>query len=297
MTLTRLFKNLSLYEVITTLLAVTAVLWGVIEMSDYFFEDNFSKKVKPFWWLFLLIGLAITTFRCWPKSGYCFPIPNRDSKVEVVFKNIFKLKGSIIITINNQFKVNPGGNVLNSPSMLAQFIRDYYDNKPNTLQNEIDNELSKVHYSNFKISEHEYKIGTVVPVKAKNQQFYILANTTLNQADRSFATKEGLELALNELWTYLSERSGKENFIIPIIGTGRGRIPMKREDVFKEIILSFLASCSDKNYADKLIVCIGPNDIKEHKIDVELLVKWTEAKVTFADFQKRNYSNGTNILS
>lgn len=123
-------------------------------------------------------------------------------------------------------------------------------------------------------------------IKAKSKQFYILANTTLNHADRSFATKEGLELALNELWTYLSEQSGKENFVIPIIGTGRGRIPMKREDVFKEIVLSFLASCSDKNYADKLIVCIGYKDIKEHKIDIELLVKWTEAKVSFADFPK-----------
>lgn len=297
MILTRLFKNLSIYEVITTLLAVTAILWGVIEVTDYFFGKSFSDNVKPLWWVFLLIGLGVTAFRCWPKSSYCFPIPNRDSKVEIELKNIFKIKGSIIITINNHFNVNPGGNVVDSTSMLAQFIKDYYDNKPDTLQNEITAELTKSHYSTFKINATEYKIGTVVPVKAKSKQFYILANTTLNQQNRSTATKEGLELALNELWTYLSEHSGKENFIIPIIGTGRGRIPMKREDVFKEILLSFLASCSDKNYANKLIVCVGPHDIKEHKIDIEHLVKWTEAKVSFADFQKRTFSTGTNILS
>lgn len=78
-------------------------------------------------------------------------------------KDIFELKGSIIITINNQFKVNPGGNVVNSTSMLAQFIKDYYDNKPDTLQNEINIELAKAHYSNYKTSPTEYKIGTVVP--------------------------------------------------------------------------------------------------------------------------------------
>lgn len=297
MIVTRLYNNLSWFEVITTLLAVTAVMWGMLEMTDYFWGETFSNNVKPYWWLFLLIGLAITLIRCWPKNSYYFTIPNRDSKVEIELKNIFELKGSIIITINNEFKVNPGGNVINSTSMLAQLIKDFYDNKPDTLQNEINTELAKAHYTNFKTTANEYKIGTVVPVRAKNKQFYILANSILNHADRSFATKEGLELALNELWTYLSERSGKENFIIPIIGTGRGRIPMKREDVFKEIILSFLASCSDKNYADKLIVCIGPNDIKEQKIDIDFLMKWTEAKVSFADFQKRIFLNGTNVLN
>jgi hypothetical protein len=294
----RLFRNLIFYEVITNLLAAIGIMWGVLEVTDYFFGDPFSDKIKPYWWLFLSIGLIYTVIKCWPKNNYCFHIPNRDSKLEIELKNIFKLDGSIIVTINNHFDVNPGGNVLNSSSMLAQFVKEFYDNKPDTLQHEINAELAKPHYNNFRTTAPEYKIGTVVPVKAKGKQFYILANTTLNQQNRSTATKDGLEVALNELWTYLSDHCGKEDFIIPIIGTGRGRIPMKREDVFKEIILSFLASCSaDKNYANKLIICIDPKDIKEHKIAIEHLVKWSEAKVSFADFQKRTFSTGTNVLN
>jgi hypothetical protein len=140
-------------------------------------------------------------------------------------------------------------------------------------------------------------MGTVVPVTAKGRQFYLLANSTLNQQNRSVATKVTLENALNELWTYLAEHAGKEKFIIPILGTGRGRISMTREEVLKEIVLSFVASCSDRTYADKLIISIQPKDISEHNVNLEEIVKWTESKVKYADFQKRTFTTGTNVLT
>jgi len=55
-----------------------------------------------------------------------------------------------------------------------------------------------------------------------------LVNSTLNESNRSVVTEEGLEASLCELWTYLSKNAGKENFVIPILGTGRGRINMTR---------------------------------------------------------------------
>ncbi|CAF4885898.1 unnamed protein product [Rotaria sp. Silwood1] len=209
-----------------------------------------------------------------------------------------KLRESIIIPINNKFKVNPGGHLGTSPSMLAQFVRDFYDNKPDNLQYEIDKELQLEKYSDIKISSDTYKIGSVICLKAKGRQFYLLANAVLNVQHRSQVTKELLEQSLNELWIFLSEHAGKEKFILPVLGTGRGRITMTREEVIKEIVLSFIASCSEKNYADKLIISIHPKDITEHGLNLGEIVKWTEAKVNYADFQKRIYNNkpGTTAL-
>lgn len=294
---TRLYKNLTIIEVVKNLLASIGILWGLLEVTAFFGGDEFSKAVKPYWWLFLIFGAIYTLISCFPKNKFTFKIPNRDSKVILHLKNAFDIeKSSIIIPINNLIKVNPAGHLNTSTSMLSQFVKLFYDSKSDNLQHEIDKELAKPFYSNYRNGD-EYKIGTVVPIRANDRQFYLVANSTLNDGRRSVATKDGLEASLNELWIYLSDNAGKEHFIIPILGTGRGRINMTREEVIKETILSFLASCSDKNYADKLTISINPNDIKEHNLDLEGIVKWTEAKVKYVDYQKRTFTNGTNVLT
>ncbi|CAF3853033.1 unnamed protein product [Rotaria sp. Silwood1] len=298
MIFTRLWKSLTFFEVFKNLLAGVGILWGIVEVASFFGGDSFTNTVRPYWWLFIVLGFCYTIYNCYPKKEFSFTIPNRDSKVTLHLKSSFDIEGSIIIPINNKFKVNPGGHLGTSPSMLAQFVRDFYDNKPDNLQYEIDKELQLEKYSDIKISSDTYKIGSVICLKAKGRQFYLLANAVLNVQHRSQVTKELLEQSLNELWIFLSEHAGKEKFILPVLGTGRGRITMTREEVIKEIVLSFIASCSEKNYADKLIISIHPKDITEHGLNLGEIVKWTEAKVNYADFQKRIYNNkpGTTAL-
>ncbi len=294
---TRLYKNLTIVEVAKNLLASIGILWGLLEVTAFFGGEEFSKAARHYWWLFLIFGVIYTLITCFPKNKFTFKVPNRDSKVVLHLKNAFDIENSsIIIPINNLIKVNPAGHLSTSTSMLSQFVKLFYDNKSDNLQHEIDQEMSKPFYNNYRQGK-EFKIGTVVPIRANNRQFYLLANSTLNEGSRSVATKDGLETSLNELWTYLSENAGKEHFIIPVLGTGRGRINMTREEVIKETILSFLASCSDKNYADKITISINPKDIKDHNLDLERIVKWTDAKVKYVDYQKRTFTNGTNVLT
>ncbi|MBL7998877.1 MAG: hypothetical protein JNL32_09600 [Candidatus Kapabacteria bacterium] len=293
----RFYKHFTLMEVVTNIFASYGVLFWILECLDYFTDNTFRMNAKEYWWLFLLIGLVYPLIKSHPRSLYTFKIPNRDSKVVLHFENAFDIESSsVIIPINNLFKVNPNGNLNNSSSMLSQFVKDFYDNKPENLQHEIDKKVREQYYIDNK-EETGFRIGTVVPIKAMNRQFYLLANTTLNSSGRSVARKEELEQSLNELWIYLSNHAGKEHFTIPLLGTGRGRIEKTREEVIKEIILSFLASCSDITFTDKLTISVNPNDIDEHNMDVKGILKWSEAKICYVDYQKRFFSNGTNVLN
>lgn len=94
---------------------------------------------------------------------------------------------------------------------------------------------------------------------------------------------------------YLSECASKEDFIIPLIGTGNGRLQMGREKVFKEIVLSFISSLSSKNYADSLTVCIHPSDLKRHDLDILKLAEFTNAKVTYQEYRFNN-DGGQNSM-
>ena len=93
---TRLWKNLTILEVVKNLLAAVGILWGLLEVTAYFGGDEFTKAVRPYWWVFLILGAVYTIITCYPKSKYSFKIPNRDSKVVLHLKDSFKINGSII---------------------------------------------------------------------------------------------------------------------------------------------------------------------------------------------------------
>lgn len=97
-----------------------------------------------------------------------------------------------------------------------------------------------------------YKIGTVVPIYRDEKQYYLLCSSTLNGQNRSKSTEDDLRSSLIELWAFLSHCGSKDNLVIPIIGTGRGRIQMTREEVIKEIVLSFLSSLDIESYCEQL---------------------------------------------
>src|SRR5574343_58884 len=101
--MTRLLKRLSVIEVIKNFLAAFGTIWGIIEAVAFFLGDEKAKAIKPYWWVFLILGIIYTLISCWPKNKFCFPLPNRDTKVILHLKNSFEIDGSIIIPINNKF--------------------------------------------------------------------------------------------------------------------------------------------------------------------------------------------------
>jgi hypothetical protein len=277
------------------LFSAFGLLWLIVQITDYFGSPDSSIKIKSLWWLFGLIGLLYAIIRVIPKKSFYFKVPDRDAKVNLVSKDIFNVNGSLLITINNCFKVNQDGVLLKSNSILSQFVKKYYQSKPELLQSEIDRKLTDDFYTDYKISEDQYIVGTTVQISVENKNFYIFSNTRLNQQNKSFCDKEMFEKSLNELWVYLSECANKEDFIIPLIGTGNGRLQMNRENVFKEIILSFLSSLSSKNYADSLTVCINPTDLKKYDLNLSKLAEFTNAKVSFQEYRFNN-EKGKNTM-
>ncbi|MBN1969623.1 MAG: hypothetical protein JXR48_18685 [Candidatus Delongbacteria bacterium] len=267
------------------LFSAFGLLWLIVEIVDYFGTTATSEKIKSFWWLFGLLGLGYAICKLIPKKKFTFKVPNRDANVNIISKDIFKIKGSLLITINNKFLVNQDGALLKVNSILSQFVKKNYQSKPELLQAEINSKLQSDFYNSYKISEHEYKIGTTVLITVENVNYYLFVNTKLNAQNKSYCDKNMFEESLNELWVYLSECASKENFIIPLIGTGNGRLLLSREKVFKEIVLSFISSLSSKNYADSLTICIHPTDLKRHDLDLTKFAEFTNAKVTYREYR------------
>ena len=133
--------------------------------------------------------------------------------------------------------------------------------------------------------KRRYPIGTVIQLERSERLFYLVANTHINNDGVASTTIENLRESLAELWYYISEKGSKGDIVIPLLGTGKARLSHKREDIFLEIIRSFIASCSSGTYCDKLIVAIYPPDVAKHRIDLNYLQGFLEYSCKYAKFE------------
>lgn len=273
-----------------SILSVFGALWLIIEILAFFNKTEFSNELKSIWWVFLIVGIVFIIYRNWPKTLYTFKVLNRDVSVSIKIGDIFATDGALIIPINNKFDCENNGIVAKSNSILNSLVQKAYKKTFSHLQSDISQviEDDQDWYSKFILSENKdlYKIGTVVPINRDEKQYYLLSSSTLNHKNRSKTTDDNLRNSLNELWAYLSHSGSKDSLVIPILGTGRGRITLTREQVIKEIVLSFLVSLDIDNYCDQLTICIHPRDLKEYKMNL----------IEILDFIKL-HSNNINYIS
>jgi len=287
-----LWQGLSIFKVSKSLFSVFGVLWLIVEILAFFNRQEFANELKSIWWLFLVLGFILVIYQNWPKHFYTFKVNNRDVSISIQLGDIFKTEGALIIPVNNKLDVDNNGTVSKSSSILKHFIDIVYKKVNSHLTTDINFKLndSKDWYEKFIVRANplEYKIGTVVPVFRDEKQYYLLCNATLNEQNRSKCTADDLRNSLVELWAFLTHCGSKDNLVIPIIGTGRGRITMTREEVIKEIVLSFLASISSENYCEQLTICIHPYDLKKYDMNIENIIDFVRLHCLNANFSTTN---------
>ena len=293
-----LWQNLKWINVAKSIFSVLGALWLIIEVLAFFNKDEFSEGLKSIWWLFLIIGIVWVIYENWPKQKYSYQVKGKDVSITLQIGDIFKIQGALILPVNNKFDVDNKGIIKKSSSILRHFIKNTYKDVTAHLDTDINNQISDNPnwYEKFYLSTEPrlFKIGTVVPIFREERQYYLLSNSTLNEQNRSKCTEDDLQNSLIELWAYLSQCGSKDNLVIPIIGTGRGRINLTREEVIKEIVLSFLVSLSVETYCEQLTICIHPADIKKFKINIDDLADFIKLHCTNTNFSRLNDPNKNN---
>ncbi len=271
------------------LLAAFGTIWLAVETVSYF-DDNAKRFLSTKGWWFFALGLVSACFFSRPRKVSRFQLKDRDVTIEIRIANAFEISGDLVVPTNTTFDTDLDGRIPKAHSIQGEFTRRYYDSEVNHLDLDIDKELATEEYLFVEQTERkrgknkQYPIGSVIQLKRKNHIFYLIANTHINDAGVAKTTIENLRESLAKLWYYISEKGAKGDIVIPLLGTGKARLGEKREDIFLEIIRSFIASCSAGTYCDKLIVAIFPPDVLKHRIDLNYLKDFLEYSCKYARF-------------
>ena len=282
------FKLNRIGSIIGDALQVWGIFTVISAVADFFpalAKLSAFLKHPYILWVTFFISIIYALVKNKPPTSFIFKIKNRDTEIELRVDDLFKIKDPLVIPINSEFDVYLNGSVQGSKSLQSKMTSEYFEGDKNKLRKKIKNELRKSIYTSQK-DGNRYKLGTTVYLSSLNEErkIYLLANSHKINAGRVEVTPTDFYATLPEFWSFVGAHCPKENIAMPLIGTGNGRLTIPREDVYKEIVRSFISSCAGKNCCSKLIVVIHESDIDKFNIDIEDLVDFTRLQASHADF-------------
>lgn len=262
-------------------------LFGAIITVTGFFDQlsaaNNALKSSLSLALMLLAAIVWGILKNRPRSKFEYKMAGKDVRMRLIIGDIFSQAGAIVVPINDEFDAFLGGSVLKTSSIKAEVIKRYFEGDSSKLSEKLRRQLVKEEYETSK-NGAAYKMGTTVMVEYGRSKFYFTANSRKVNKTRVASRNDDLTPTLAGLWSHLANYGAKGEVAIPLLGTGNGRLPMTREDVFKEIVRSFVASCSEKSYCEMLSIVIRPIDVQQCEIDIEMLNEFLMLNCKYATF-------------
>ncbi|TXH01628.1 MAG: hypothetical protein E6P95_01445 [Candidatus Moraniibacteriota bacterium] len=232
-----------------------------------------------------------------PRNNFLFKVNNRDVELALKVGSIEKINSAYIVPVNSEFDMNLNGSVKVATSVKSMVIKKFFAGDSSLIQKRINQELRSKVYTTQK-DGGKYKIGTTVRIETEDRKnvFYFVVNSHKLNDKRVEASEDSLAITLSGLWSYISTHGAKEHIAIPLLGTGNGRLKIPREEVYKEIVRSFIASCSGKSYCEKLTIVIRDEDVSKCKINIEELVEFTKLQTEYADFRENTRPSAINSI-
>ncbi|WP_274940992.1 macro domain-containing protein [Chordicoccus furentiruminis] len=130
-----------------------------------------------------------------------------------------------------------------------------------------------------------YMIGTVCRISEKNRRAYFLADSDINAKGIPIdVDASDISMSLVSLWDTLAIEGNQEPYRIPLLGTGKARAKdASRNEVVREIILSFLAATKEHKITESLTICIHPKDFD--KIDWDALCEFLKYESQYTNLK------------
>jgi hypothetical protein len=269
--------------------------WLIIEPMS-FFSDDFETFIKPKGiWLFIA-SIVITIFQNRPRLIFKYFIKDKDVYVNIVIGDLLKQKKKdIVIPTNIHFVTELSDNLISEKSVQGQFTRKYFDSY-NHLDADISASLNGVQFTTenppFLGKDRLYGLGTVarLSIKKDNKRLfwsYLFALARLNEHGICQSNIAEFQQTLPSLWSFIQTKGELSDIAMPILGSGFCRIDSSREDLYKEILLSFLAATRNSKFCKSLTFVIYYKDVSEMNIDLESIKEFTR-------YQTSNFSRESN---
>ena len=270
---TRAYWRYALFsgEAIGKFFAVIGILYLCVDLADAF--NIYKKDRHSYYGLIILVLLAlayvVSTRR--PLSRISYKIPQKDFAIEVMIGDLFKVQGEVIISTSSTFDTDMSSGLIAVTSLQGQLATNYFNGQTTEIDRQIEQSLAK---DQFTINDKrpgkkkEYQIGTVARVNAHGKNFYLVAMSHMDENGNASSDLKMIDEALERLWGNLASKAELGDIVIPLMGTGRGRIAYPRKKMIERIAQSFAYACTERAFSNKLIIVVRPEDASRFSLNL-----------------------------
>lgn len=270
---TRAYWRYALFsgEAIGKFFAVMGILYLCVDLADAF--NIYKKDQYRYYGLIILVVLALTyvlsTRR--PLSRVSYKIPQKDFAVEVLIGDLFKIPGEVIISTSSTFDTDMSSGLIAVTSLQGQLATNYFNGQTTEIDRQIELSLSREQFTNNNKrpgKKHEYPIGTVARVSSRSKNFYLVAMSHMDENGNASSDLKMIDEALEKLWLNLASKAEIGDIVMPLMGTGRGRVAYPRKKMIERIAQSFTDACNQRAFSNRLIVVVRPEDASKFSLNL-----------------------------
>lgn len=258
-------------EAIGKFFAVVGILYLCVDLADAF--NIYKKDRHSFYGLIILVVLALlyvlSTRR--PVSRVIYKIPQKDFAIEVMIGDLFKVPGEVIISTSSTFDTDMSSGLIAVTSLQGQLATNYFNGQTEEIDRQIEVSLSQEEFTiNNKRpgKTKQYPIGTVARVSAHGKNFYLVAMSHMEENRNASSDLKIIDEALEKLWVNLASKAEIGDIVMPLMGTGRGRVAYPRKKMIERIAQSFTDACNQRAFSNKLIIVVRPEDASKFSLNL-----------------------------
>ena len=278
-------------SIIVDVFAVIGIMVMIAEAALEIFGYNglFEIYKSQFWWIIGVIFIGCV-WKNWDHLNYTINVKD-SSDVTITLRvcDALSNKSAVIIPTNTTFDTKMDDEFISKGSIQGQYQIKYFKNRLSDLDKKISDGLNGKNYITLNdgrdSKKKRYMIGTVCRINEKDRRAYFLADSDIN--DKGIPVDvdaSDITTSLVRLWESLALEGNQEPYCIPLLGTGKARAKdISRNEVVREIILTFLAATKDHKITESLTICIHPKDYK--KVDWEALCEFLKYESQYTNIK------------
>lgn len=247
---------------IESILAIYGGIYLIAESLDFFNVYTKDKYGAYAFVIFFLLSILISTVIRRPIKSILLEFKKWDINLEVRIDDLFEVGGAVMVSTNTDFEADVAGGKIAPNSLQGQFTSKYFTGNQNELIAKINNELGKLSLNK------PYPMGTTITINTHGKAFYFNAMSQLNAQGNASSTLDDIQRALAGLWKHVRVEGELQELVMPVIGTGRGRVNQSRKKIISIIAESFIKASSEEKFTGKLIIVVRPEDADNFAVNL-----------------------------
>lgn len=246
-------------------------LWAVLEPIFSLLDIQTKDYSCCFLIGYFIISLIIALVIVYPKRKVSFGLTNTNTKLEIVFGDLFKTTGHKVISASEFFDSKIGKPV--SPkSLQGVFINSILGGHANIFDNAVNTQLAGQEIGTVQRVDGKtlkYEIGTTIIIEHNKSTYFIFALSNTDNECNANSTPSLMLKALEGLWNKVRIEGNGVDVNLPLIGNGLSRIGLPPSQLLQLTLISLLKAAKEKDLSSTIRIVLTEDVF--NKIDLEII--------------------------